>query len=370
MIEDEAPMSQTVPRRALLAAGLAAGAFPAPALAQTAPDVRWRLASGFPRKLDVLFGATETLARLVGEATDGRFQIQPAAVGEIAPADGLLDAVGTGKVEMGHGFATAGRSDDPVVALATGMPFGLNARGQSAFWLQGGGGDLYADVFAKQGLACLPGGNTGAQMGGWFRREVRTVGDLQGLKIRVEGLGGLVLAKLGAQPQAIQAGDVYAALEAKAIDAAAWTGPYDDERLGLQKVASVYHYPGFWAGGALLHFWINAEAWKGLPKAYRAVVQGAAAQVAAEVQARYDARNPQALRRLVAGGVQLRPLPQDVMEAALKAANDVCADLSAKSPDFRRVFDAMRTFRGDEYLWFQVAEYTFDNFMIRARARG
>lgn len=367
-------MSQTVPRRALLAAGLAAsGAFPAPAIAQTpqgAPELRWRLASGFARKLDVLFGASETLARLVSEATDGRFQIQPAPVGEIVPADGLLDAVGTAKVEMGHAFATVGRSDDPVFALAAGMPFGLNARGQSAWWLQGGGGDLFAEVFAKHGLACLPGGNTGAQMGGWFRREVKSVADFQGLKCRVEGLGGLVLGKFGAQPQATPGVDLYAALESKALDAAAWIGPYDDERLGLQKAAPVYHYPGFWAGGALLHFWINADAWKALPKAYRAIVQAAAAQAAAEVQAKYDARNPQALRRLVAGGAQLRPFPQDVMEAALKAANEVYADLSSKSADFKRVFDAMRTFRNDEYLWFQVAEYTFDNFMIRARARG
>ncbi|WP_375465602.1 TRAP transporter substrate-binding protein [uncultured Methylobacterium sp.] len=365
-----------VKRRALLsaglgaAAGIAAPAVVAPALGQAASEMRWRLASAFPKTLDILFGASETFARLVAEASDGRFQIQVSGPGEAVAADGLLDAVGTGTVEMGHGPATLASAKDPTFALATALPFGLNARGQSAWWLAGGGADLFAELFARNGLAALPGGNTGAQMGGWFRKEVRTLADLQGLKIRIAGLGAQVLAKLGAVPQATPGPEILAALEAKRIDAAEWIGPYDDERLGLQRAAPVYHYPGFWEGGAMLHFWLNAETWKALPKPYRAILQGAAAQVGAEVQARYDARNPGALRRLVATGAQLRPFPQEVMEAALRTANDVYAEIAAKNPDFRRVYEAMRTFRNEEYLWFQVAEYTFDNFMIRARARG
>ena len=363
-------MPETLPRRALLAAGLgAAASLPAPARAE-APELRWRLASAYPRNHDILFGAAESLARTVGEATDGRFQIQVSAAGEAVPADGVLDAVSGGKAEMGYAPASLGMGRNPAFALATAVPFGLNARGQAAWWLQGGAAELFAEIFGKQGLVALPGGNTGAQMGGWFRKEVKALSDLQGLKLRVTGLGATVLAKLGAAPQPTPGPEIYAGLESRALDAAEWIGPHDDERLGLQKVASIYHYPGFWEGGSLLHVWIGAEAWKGLPKAYRALLQGAAAAVGAEVQARYDARNPQALRRLVSGGAQLRPFPQEVMEAALKAANEVYADLSAKNPDFKRIYDALRTFRNEEYLWFQVAEYTYDNFMIRARARG
>ncbi|GJE26040.1 TRAP transporter substrate-binding protein [Methylobacterium organophilum] len=363
-------MAESLGRRALLTAGLAAATFPAPAIAQGAPELRWRLSSAYPKSLDILFGATETFARIVTEATDGRFQIQPAGVGESVPAEQLLDAVGSGKVEMGHGPATLGLGKDPVFALATAMPFGLNARGQNAWWRQGGAADLFSEIFAKHGLASLPGGNTGAQMGGWFRKEVKSLADLQGLKFRVAGLGGQVLAKFGVQPQTTPGAEIFGALESKALDAAEWIGPHDDEKLGLQKVAPIYHYPGFWEGGALMHFWFNAEKWKALPKGYRAVLEAAAAQAGAEMQAKYDARNPQALRRLVAGGAQLRPFPQDVMEAALKNANDVYGEISGKSPDFKRVYEAMKTFRNEEYLWFQVAEYTYDNFMIRARARG
>jgi TRAP-type mannitol/chloroaromatic compound transport system substrate-binding protein len=369
------PPSSTRPisgRRALLSTGLggAAAILAAPVRAQAAPELRWRLACTYPKTLDILFGATEMLARIVGEATDGRFLIQPSGPGEPIAADGVLDAVSAGTVEMGYGPASLGASKDPTFALATALPFGLNARGQSAWWLQGGAADLFGEIFAKHGLVALPAGNTGAQMGGWFRREVKALADLQGLKLRIGGLGGQVLAKLGVVPQTTPGPDLYAALENKTLDAAEWIGPYDDEKLGLQKVAPTYHYPGFWDGGMMLHAWINAEAWKGLPKGYRAILQAAAAQVHADVQAKYDARNPRALRRLVAGGAQLRPFPQEVMEAALKAANDVYAEIGAKNADFKRVYEALKAFRNEEYLWFQVAEYTYDNFMIRARARG
>ena len=362
-------MAETLPRRALLAAGLAAGAsLPAPAVAQGAPELKWRLACGYAKSLDILYGAGESVARIVGEATDGRFQIQVSGPGEVVPAEGLIEAVGQGKAEMG--YAAASFSKEPAVALASAMSFGLNARGQNAWWHQGGASELFAEIFSRQGLEAFPGGNTGAQMGGWFRKEIKALADLQGLKFRITGLGGQVVQKLGAAPQATAGPDLYAALESKAIDAAEWIGPYDDEKLGLQKVAATYHYPGFWEGGSLQFFWVNAEKWKGLPKSYRATLSSAAAQAGADVQARYDARNPQALRRLVAGGAQLRPFPQEVMEAAVKNANDLYGELSGKNPDFKRVYDALKTFRNEEYLWFQVAEYTYDNFMIRARARG
>ena len=359
-------------RRDILTAGLglAGGtALAAPAVAQSAPELRWRLHSAFPRNLDALYGAAELFARLVAEATDNRFQIEVAAApsGE-SPA--LLDAVGSGTVEMAYSAAYYEVGRDPTYALATAVPFGLNARQQNAWMLQGGALDLFNEIFSKSKLYALPGGNTGTQMGGWFRREVKTLADLQGLRFRIAGLGAQVMGKLGVATQTLPGADLYAALEGKTLDAAEWIGPYDDEKLGLNKVAPFYYYPGFWEGGSMLHFWFNAQKWAELPKAYRAIAQGAAATVNGDLQAKYDARNPAALRRLVGGGAQLRPFPQEVMEAALKAANDIYAEIGAKNPDFKLVYDALKTFRNEEYLWFQVAEYTYDNFMIRARARG
>ncbi|ACA20625.1 TRAP dicarboxylate transporter- DctP subunit [Methylobacterium sp. 4-46] len=357
-------------RRDLLTGGvgLAGAGFAAPALAQGAPDLRWRLHSAFPRSLDALYGAAELFARVVGEATDGRFQI------EVAPAPGgeagLLDAVGAGTVEMGYAAASSDPGRDPVFALATAMPFGLNARQQSAWMLQGGALDLFNEIFARHKLYALPGGNTGAQMGGWFRKEIKSTADLQGLRLRIGGLGAQVLAKLGVVPQSLPGPEILGALESKAIDAAEWIGPYDDEKLGLNKVAPFYYYPGFWEGGAMLHFWFGAQKWSELPKSYKAIAQMAAAQAHADLQAKYDARNMASLRQLLRAGTQVKPFPQDLMEAAFKAANEIYADLSAKNPDFKRLYDSLRSFRNDAYLWFQVAEYTYDNFMIRARVRG
>ena len=207
-------------------------------------------------------------------------------------------------------------------------------------------------------------------MGGWFRKEVKTLDDLKGLKLRIAGLAGQVVAKLGVVAQQVAGGDIYPALERGTIDAAEWVGPYDDEKLGFNKVAPYYYYPGWWEGGAMLHFWFNKGKWDELPKAYKATATAAAAYANADMLAKYDARNPAALRRLVGAGAQLRPFPQEVMEASYKAANELYDETSAKNVEFKKVYETYRAFRNEEYLWFQVAEYTYDNFMIRARARG
>ena len=178
------------------------------------------------------------------------------------------------------------------------------------------------------------------------------------------------MQKLGAVPQQLAGGDIYPALERGTIDAAEWVGPYDDEKLGFNKVAPFYYYPGWWEGGPLFHVFLNKAKWDELPKTYKAVIQSAAAHANVDAQAKYDARNPAALRRLVGAGAQLRPYSQEIMEAAFKAANEIYDDLSSKNPDWKKMYDSLRAFRGEQYLWFQVAEYTFDNFMIRARARG
>jgi TRAP-type mannitol/chloroaromatic compound transport system substrate-binding protein len=306
----------------------------------------------------------------VSEATDGRFQIQPFGAGEIVGAFQLADAVGNGTLEMGHTTSYYYVGKDPTFAFGTAIPFGLNTRQMNAWLYHGGGQDLLNEFYGKHGIYALPGGNTGTQMGGWFRKEIKTVADLQGLKMRIGGLGGQVLAKLGVVPQQVPGGEIYPSLERGTIDAAEWVGPYDDEKLGFAKVAPFYYYPGFWEGCAGVHFFINQAKWNELPKHYKGAIQSAAGYTNIDMTAKYDARNPTALRRLIGAGAQLRPFSQEIMEAAFKAANELYDDIAGKNADFKKVYDAYRAFRGEEYLWFQVAEYGFDNFMIRARSRG
>jgi TRAP-type mannitol/chloroaromatic compound transport system substrate-binding protein len=351
-------------------AGLAAGAIASPAIAQSMPEVKWRLTSGFPKSLDTLYGTGEVFARFVSEATDGRFQIQSFAPGEIVGTPQATEAVSSGTVEMTHTASYYYVGKDPTYALGTAIPFGLNSRQMTAWAFQGAGLDLLNEFYGRQGLYSLPGGNTGTQMGGWFRKEIKTADDMKGLKFRIAGIAGQMLQKLGVVPQQIPGGDIYPALERGTIDAAEWVGPYDDEKLGFYKVAPFYYYPGFWEGSAMTNFFFNLGKWNELPKNYKAIVQAAAAYAHTDMQAKYDARNPAAFRRLFGAGAQLRPFSQDTMEAAFKASNELMDEISAKNADFKKVYESLRAFRNEEYLWFQVGEYTFDNFMIRARARG
>jgi TRAP-type mannitol/chloroaromatic compound transport system substrate-binding protein len=334
------------------------------------PEVKWRLTSSFPKSLDTLYGAGETFAKYVAEATDNKFQVQVFASGEIVPGLQAADAVTAGNVELCHTAAYYWFGKDPTWALFCAVPFGLNARQQNAWFYDGDGMKLMNEFMKKNNIYALPGGNTGAQMGGWFRKEIKEPADLNGLKFRIGGFAGRVLAKLGVVAQQIAGGDIYPALEKGTIDAAEWVGPYDDEKLGFHKVAKYYYYPGWWEGGTAQHFLINTAKWAELPKAYQGIVTTAAGLSNVEEQARYDARNPAALKRLLAAGAQLRPFSQPVLEACYKAANEVYAETSATNPDFKKVYDNMIAFRNDEYLWWQVSEYTYDTFMIRSRARS
>ncbi len=351
-------------------AGLASAAVAKPAIAQSAPDVRWRCTSSFPKSLDTIFGTSEYFSRMVSELTDGKFQIQVFAPGEIVPGLQAADAVTSGTVEMCHTASYYYVGKDPTFALFTAAPFGLNSRMQTAWNYFAGGLDLTNDFYKKYNFLAFPAGNTGTQMGGWFRKEIKAPEDLSGLKFRIAGFAGQMLARLGVVPQQIAGGEIYPALEKGTIDATEWVGPYDDEKLGFQKVAQFYYYPGFWEGGAMLHNFINIAKWNELPKTYQAALRTASEAAHAWMQAKYDAQNPAALRRLVAAGAQLRPFPPAVMDACYKAANELYAEVSGKNPDFKRVYDSIAAFRGDQYLWWQVGEYGFDTYMIRARARG
>ncbi len=352
------------------AAAAAATTIAKPAIAQSSPTVKWRLTASWPKSLDTLFGACETFSKYVSEATDGKFQVQIFAAGEIVPGLQVLDAVQNGTVEAGHTATYYFIGKDPTWALFCAVPFGLNTRQQNAWFYEADGQKLIDEFGAKFNTKCLLMGNTGCQMGGWFNREIKEPGDFKGLKMRIGGWAGKTLAKLGVVPQQIAGGDIYPALEKGTIDAAEWVGPYDDEKLGFYKIVKFYYYPGWWEGGTTNHLMINQAKWDELPKSYKAIVEAAAGLANIVETASYDARNPTALKRLVANGTQLRPFSQPVMEACLKASNEVNAETSATNPFYKKVLDSMNAFKNDEYLWWQVAEYTFDSFQIRSRTRG
>ena len=351
------------------AVGAAAAAVAAPAVAQSNPEIKWRLASSFPKSLDTIYGGAEVMAQMVSDLTDGKFQIQVFAAGEIVPALQAADAVTNNTVEMAHTVSYYYVGKDPTFAVAASVPFGLNARGQNAWLYQGGGNDLFNEFYKKFNIHGMPCGNTGAQMGGWFRKEIKTVADMQGVKMRIGGIAGQVLAKLGVVPQQIGGGDIYPALEKGTIDGAEWVGPYDDEKLGFSKVAPFYYYPGFWEGGPTVHAFVNLEKWNALPKAYQAALTAACTYANTQMAAKYDVQNPAALKRLVGAGTQLRPFSQEILEACLKASNELYSEISAKNPDFKKAIESMAAFRSDQYLWWQVAELTFDVFQVRSRAR-
>jgi TRAP-type mannitol/chloroaromatic compound transport system substrate-binding protein len=351
-------------------ATLASTAVAMPAVAQGSPEISWRLTSSFPKSLDITYGGAEVFAKQVAELTDNRFKISVFAAGEIVPGLQAFDAASNGTVEMAHTVSYYYVGKDPTFAIASSVPFGLNARQQNAWLYQGGGNEAFNEFYKKFSVYGLPLGNTGAQMGGWFRKEVKTPEDLKGLKFRIGGIAGQVLQKLGVIPQQLAGGDIYPSLEKGTIDAAEWIGPYDDEKLGFYKVAPYYYYPGWWEGGPSLHGFINLAKWNELPKTYQAAINNAAIYANYWMLTRYDALNPEALKRLVGKGAQLRPFPFEVMEACLKATNELWAEISAKNADFKKMIEMMIAFRNDEYLWWQVAEFTYDSFMVRTRPRG
>jgi len=348
-------------KNAGIAGVLAAGVAPA-VHAQAA--VRWRMASSFPKSLDTIFGGAEVFANAVKAMSGGKFEISVHAGGELMPAFGVVDGVQNGTVEMCHTVPYYFYGKNPAFALGSAIPFGLNARGMNAWMKHGNGRKLMNELYAKYNMVSFNGGNTGTQMGGWFRKEIKSVADFKGLKMRLGGgLVGEVMSKLGAVPQSIPGGEVYQALEKGTIDAAEWVGPYDDQKLGFNKVAPFYYYPGWWEGGPEVDFFINQKAFDALSPENKAIVGAAAELAAGDMLAKYDTLNPTALKQLVAAKTKVLPFSQAVLEASFKASLEVFAANDERSPEWKKIYADMRAFQRDQVLWFRFAENRFDNFM-------
>ena len=346
------------------AAGASAATLAAPAVAQNLPAVSWRLASSFPKTLDAIFGACDKFSKRVAELTNGKFVIRNFAAGEIVPGLQVMDAVQAGTVEMGHTPSYYYFGKDPTFAFDCAVPFGLTSRQQTAWIDQGGGRELMREFFKGYGIINFMAGNTGTQMGGWFRKEIKTVADMKGLKFRIAGFAGRVMERMGVVPQQIPAGDVYAALEKGTIDAAEWVGPYDDEKLGLVKVAPHYYAPGWWEAGPQLSFYINIKEWEELPKEYQAAIEAASFECHVAMQAEYDAKNPAALARLMKNGAKLHNFSKEIMDASYQHATAVMEEEAARNAKFKKVYEPWKKFRHDQNQWASVAEATMQNYLI------
>jgi TRAP-type mannitol/chloroaromatic compound transport system substrate-binding protein len=328
------------------------------------PTIQWQMATSWPPSLDTIFGGAQVLAERVAALTGGKFSITPRAAGEIAPPLEVLDVVSQGAVQCGHTAAYYYIGKSPALAFGTTVPFGLTAQQQNAWLYEGGGLKQLQAIYAKKfNVIQFPAGNTGTQMGGWFRKEVSTLADLKGLKMRIPGLGGQVMAKLGVTVQTLGGGEIFQALQTGAIDATEWVGPYDDEKLGLNKIAKFYYYPGWWEPGATLEMQVNLNEWNKLPPQYQEVLKTAAYESNATMLARYDARNNEALESLLSSGAQVRPYSQEILEAAATAAFAIYDDFAAKDADFKSVYEPWKQFRDRIYAWDKLNQGSFTNFV-------
>ena len=327
----------------------------------TSPNILWRLASSYPRTVDAIFNTATRTAESLSAMTDGRFQLRVYEANELVPAFEVMDAVQQGTVQVGHSPSYYYTGKAPVLAFDTCVPFGLNARQQHAWLYDAGGLELVREIFSDFNIVPFPAGNTGAQMGGWFRREINTPTDLNGLVMRIPGLGAEVMDRLGVTVQNLAAGEIYPALERGAIDATEWVGPYDDEKLGFQNAARFYYYPGWWEPGPSTTFQVNRDAWNSLPSTYQAAFEVAVRSAAHGVETMYDARNPAALRRLVEGGVQLRAFSPEIMEASRVASQEILEERAASDATYQRVYDHWSAFRTEVFDWFSRAEWAYAN---------
>jgi TRAP-type mannitol/chloroaromatic compound transport system substrate-binding protein len=324
-----------------------------------------------PKTVDSVIEAANDLTRRVADATDGKFQIQSFGVGELVPGGpAVLDAAENGTVECAFTLSYYSVGKDPAYAFGSTLPFGMNTRGQGAWLFKGGGLQILNEFHNKRGTHGLPCGNSTAQMGGFFRKEINSLDDLKGLKMRIPGLGGNVMAKLGVIPQQITPGDIYPALERGTIDAAEWAGPHDDFKFGLHKVAPFYYAPGWWEPQATIMLFINNARWQSLPKHYQAILEAACTATWSSHVAHYDTINSAGLRSIVAAGAKVRFFSQAIMDAAYDASFQLFEELKGRSPDFARIYPVWKKFLDENELYYRIGDASYDNYVYNKRVRG
>jgi TRAP-type mannitol/chloroaromatic compound transport system substrate-binding protein len=342
----------------LAVAGCTANSASDAAAANDLPEITWDMATSWPRGLDTIFGGAETFATAVGVMTGGKFTINAREAGELVGGLEVLPSVQEGGVKAGHTASYYYIGKSPVTAFGTTLPFGLTDRQQNAWLYEGGGLEMLQDQYAQKfNMIQFPAGNTGTQMGGWYNKEINSPGDLEGLKMRIPGLGGKVMEKLGVLVQVLPGGEIFQALQTGSIDATEWVGPYDDTKLGFQDVAKFYYYPGWWEPGPSLEVQFGLDEWNNLPEEYQAIIEAAAFMANSQMMARYDVRNPGALKEIQANaGVTILPFPDSVMEASKEAADELLAEMQSQDGDFASVFSSWDAYRKDSYAWLGLAE--------------
>lgn len=348
-----------------MAGVLAAGIAPA---VQSQEVQRWRLVTSFPKVLDTIYGGAEKFAQSLRLMSGGQIEVSVHSAGDLMPAFGVMEGVQDGVVEMALTAPYYFTDQDYCFALGCAVPFGLTARQMDAWMEYGGGRKLMDDFYAQYNIKSLSAGNTGTQMGGWYRKEIKTVADLKGLRMRAGGgLLGDALQKLGVQAINMPIGDVHLALEKGRLDAVEFVGPYDDQKLGFGKLAPYYYYPGWWEGGAELAYFINAKVFAALTPELRAMVEAAAALAAKDLTAKYLASNPAALKKLLSERVQPRAFPRELMDAGFKAVMATMAEHEAKSTQFKKIHRSMRSFQHDQLLWDRFSEFRYASYMSAVR---
>ncbi len=331
------------------------------AAATPAKSFRWKMVTSWPANFPVFQEGAERFAREVEQMSGGRLKIQVYAARELVGPLEVFDAVSQGSVQMGHGAAYYWAGKVPAAQFFSSVPFGMSARAMASWIYHGGGLELWNELYAPFNVVAFPLGNTGVQMGGWFNKKITSVEDLKGLKMRIPGLGGKVLKAAGGNPVLMGGGDLYTALERGTIDATEWVGPFHDLRLGLQRAAKYYYYPGWHEPGSMLELAINKTAWEELPEDLQTIVRVAAEAETLHMYTQFETLNLKALEELKQKyGIEVLEFPPEVMARLHRLTNQVLEEEAAQDPDFRRVYEAYQAFRSRSDAWSRVSDEAYE----------
>ncbi|RMG03205.1 MAG: TRAP transporter substrate-binding protein [Nitrospirae bacterium] len=322
----------------------------------------WKMVTTWPPHFPVLGEGADLLAKWISELSGGRLRVQVYGGGELVPPLQAFDAVSQGTVEMGHGAAYYWAGKSPATQFFTSIPFGMNAQQMNAWIYSGGGLKLWEEVYAPFNLIPMPVGNTGVQMGGWFNREINSIKDIKGLKMRIPGLGGKVISKAGGAAVLSAGGEIYTNLERGVIDATEWVGPYHDYLMGFYKVAKYYYYPGWHEPGSVIETFINKKAYEKLPSDLKEIIRTAAARSNAWMLSEFEAKNNTYLKKLLKEHkVKLLRFPDDVLKKFKQLSQEVITEVTEKDPLSKKVYKSFSSFQKDISEWAQVSEAAFYN---------